>query len=73
MLEQPNEEDIEFVLYLMSKLPVGFLSAWYMDYLVIKQQSQKQPITKSDINRLELQLKLGAFKSFTNKKDWIII
>lgn len=69
MVDQPNEEDIEFVLYLMSKLPVGFLSDCYMDYMVIKQKKQNQPITKSDINRLELQLKLGAFKSFTNKKD----
>lgn len=69
MVDQPSEEDIEFVLYLMSKLPVGFLSDCYTDYMVIKQQSQKQPITKSDINRLELQLKLGAFKGFTNKKD----
>jgi hypothetical protein len=69
MINDFEQDDIDFALFLMSKLPVGFLSDCYMDYMVIKNYKQSQPITKSDINRLELQLKLGAYKSFTNKKD----
>lgn len=69
MANEFEQEDLEFALFLMSKLPVGFLSDCYMDYMVIKSAKAKQAITNSDINRLELQLKLGAYKNFTNKKD----
>lgn len=66
MLETPGEDDIEFLIYLISHLPVSYLFMTYDDF---KRSKQPTPITQSDINALELKLKLGAYKIKNNNKS----
>ncbi len=59
MLNELTPEDKEFIQYLLEQLPVGFIYMTYQDYQIVKKRDK---ITESDINRLDLKLKLGAFK-----------
>lgn len=59
MLNELTPEDKEFIQYLLEQLPVGFIYMTYQDYQIVKKGDK---ITESDINRLDLKLKLGAFK-----------
>jgi len=66
MLEELTPDDKEFILYLMSRLPVGMLSTIYFDFVHEKQmngyrRNVKGKITNAEINRLELELKLYKF------------
>lgn len=66
MIDELYEDDKEFLMYLLNNLPVSYLAMTYQDYMVLKKLKPKLKgkITNSDINRLELKLKLGEHKNF---------
>lgn len=71
MFDDLTPQDKEFLEYMMKQLPVGFLYMSYHDFKVMKklERSLVTKITESDINRLELKLKLGEFNNFMKGKE----
>lgn len=62
MLQPIDADDQEFLDYLFSQLPVGFIAMTWQDFNITKKLKEKDKITNSDIHRLELKLKLGEYK-----------
>jgi hypothetical protein len=68
VLNELTPEDREFIQYLLEQMPVGFLYMSWQDFQITKKMNADK-ITESDINRLDLQLKLGAYREVQRKKD----
>ncbi len=66
MIDELYQDDKEFLMYLLNNLPAGYLALTYQDYMILKKLKSKVKgkITESDINRLELKMKLGEYKDF---------